>query len=136
MTDRTRQIIGALLTTPDLMQALKQDPAALASRLGLGGGEGPLLAMGQQLLSNLANRLRSGESAQPGPPSIAKPKRRGTNGDGWLQLSGERNSGSEKGASALPIVGVTSLAAIAGALAVLGTVSIVAISRDDGDNRG
>jgi hypothetical protein len=136
MTDWTRQIIGALLTTPNLMQALKQDPAALASRLGFGGGEGPLLAMGQQLLTDLANRLRSGESAQPGPSSTAKSNRRGMNGDGWLQSSGERNSGSEKGASALPIVGVTCLAAIAGALAVLGTVSIVAINRDDGGNRG
>jgi hypothetical protein len=136
MTDLARQIIDALMTTPNMMQALKQDPKAFASRFGFGDSEGLLLAIGQQLLGGLANRLRSAEPAQQVPTSTATSNGRCTIDDGLFQLFNARSSVSGKGACGLSIVGVTSLAAITGALAVLGTVSIVAVSKDANRHSG
>jgi hypothetical protein len=126
MTDRTRQIVEALLRAPELVQALKQDPNAFAARLGLGERELQLLQTGKRLVSDFASRLLSQDSSHCGAASNPnwEPFSARGNGEG----NTPRSLPATKNSSNVALVSVTALAAITGMLAALGTIAVVGIN--------
>jgi hypothetical protein len=126
MTDRTRQIVEALLKTPELVQALKQDPNAFAARFGLGERELQLLQSGKRLISDFASRLLSQASSHRGAVSNANWEPYSARENGVANTPGSPSAA--KSSSTVALVGVTGLAAITGMLVALGTVSVVGIN--------
>ena len=117
MTDRTRQIVEALMKAPEMVRALQQDPAGFVAQFGIDPG---VLQAGKRVLNDVIGRL----SAQGSPQLMSS-----TSQNPMAQSrTGAAATTCARGASGVPIAAVTSLAAITGMLAVLGTVSVIGIN--------
>jgi hypothetical protein len=124
MTDRTKQIVDALVRAPELVRALKQDPAGFAAQFGL---DPALLQSGRRVIHDLMSRLSSSgfpqltSSAGEKAATHSKPR------------AAPALEACARGSSAVPLAAAASLTAITGMLAVLGTVSVVGISKQNSD---
>jgi hypothetical protein len=124
MTDRTRQIVEALMKAPELVQALRRDPEGFAAQFGVNPD---VLHAGRRVISDVISRLST-----PGLPQFVS----GTSDDSPMPSHANAMTGRActHGSSGVPLVAVMSLAAITGMLAVLGTVSVVGVGSNRNSN--
>jgi hypothetical protein len=111
----------------NLVESLRRDPAKLLTNLAKCEQGQAAIRAGAHLIGDI---LDSCTSSAPAQPKLSAP---------WPAPGLERSSpitsqGGELpslngGSSSVEIVGITSLAVIAGSVALLGTVSIVALNR-------
>jgi hypothetical protein len=121
------QLVDTLKTVPALVESLRRDPAKLLTSLATCEQSQMAIRAGAQLIGDILTTCTSSAPKQPRPPaSFSAP---------GLELSGNVTSPRIEAlhkngeSSAAEIIGVTSLAVIAGSVALLGTVSIVALNR-------
>jgi hypothetical protein len=107
-----KALLTRLVQNPDLVKSLK-DPQALGQLAGL--GEDKLKALAG--VGNVLSGFLGGRRKSP-VPKAHTPRDAGSSG-----------SGSSGGARNTALAGTVSLTAIAGAVAALGTVSVVALSK-------
>jgi hypothetical protein len=127
MAHGTNPLVDSFREVPALVESLRRDPAKMLASLAKCEQGQAAIRAGGKLIGDI---LITGMSAAPKQPrastlipapgpevpgSVASP------GDDLLPLNG--------GSSSLEIIGITSLAVITGSVALLGTVSIVALSR-------
>jgi hypothetical protein len=127
MAHGTNQLVESLRSVPALVESLKRDPARLLTNLAKCDQGQAAIRAGAQLISEIITGCTSSAPAQR-KPSAPLPAQ-------GLEISSPitpqgRELLSETGASlSVGIVGITSLAVITGSVALLGTVSIVALNR-------
>jgi hypothetical protein len=115
MTDRTRQIVEALIKAPELVQALKQDPAGFVAQFGV---DPSVLEAGRRVFSDVINRFNALGAQPASQRNVMQPQARTTSLTGTCA----------RGSSGVPVVAVVSLAANNGMLAALGTVSVIGMA--------
>ena len=126
MSDRTKQIVELVLKAPELLQALKDDPKALAARCGIPEQVYSLLENGRALVDGYLNRPSAGSA--PAATSVTH-----------STVSGGKSPCRCKGACAwraggdntVPLVGVVGLASLAGILSAAAVVAVVAVNNED-----
>jgi hypothetical protein len=127
MAHGTNQLVDSLRSVPALVESLKRDPAKLLTNLAKCDQGQAAIKAGAQLISEMITGCTSSAPSQRNP-SAPLPAQ-------GLEVSSpitslRRELVSENGASlSVGIVGITSLAVITGSIALLGTVSIVALNR-------
>jgi hypothetical protein len=118
--NKAKQIVDTLLQIPSLVTALREDPDSFGRRVGLGEEQSRALSGVTSLVTNLLNRAKGpqqGSCSQLASPSAtSRPDRPAA-------------ASCANGGNATALVGTVALTAVAGAIAVLGTVSVVAIHK-------
>jgi len=127
MHNRTEQLVESLLKAPALVELIKRDPAQLLTTIANSEPGRNAIKAGTQMIGDLLSRCVDSTSGQP--KALAR-----VPGPQLDVVTLEASQVSELSptngrSNAVGIVGVSSLAAIAGSLAVLGAVSIVAMNR-------
>ena len=123
MPDRTKQLVDALLKAPGMLELLKRDPAQIVTALANCEQGQAMIKAGTRAIGEVLDRFAGGSRPQAGRASPVE--------SAGVVAPAVPEASSQSGNSSLAIVGVTSLAAIAGSLALLGTVSMVALNRRD-----
>ena len=122
--NKAKDIVDSLLQIPSLVTALREDPKSFTKLLGLREEQSRALSGVTSFVTNLLNRPRATQSSPCSPCASASATRR------TLRPAG---ASCANGGNATALVGTVALTAVAGAMAVLGAVSIVAINKaDDG----
>ena len=124
MTDRTKQIVELVLKAPELLQALRDDPKALAARCGISDQVYSLLENGRAFIDAYLSRP-SAASAPAAPVPSSQPLRSGSS------CRCRTRAGRGGGENTVPVVGVVGLASLAGMLSAAGVVAIVAIHKEE-----
>jgi hypothetical protein len=124
MAHGTSQLVNPLRSLPSLVESLKREPAKLLTNLTKCEQGQAVIRAGTQLIGDIFTSCAN---------SIP-PERKSESAPGLVVSSPVTFMGSElpspcKGATSVGIVGLTSLAVIAGSVALLGTVSIVALNQ-------
>ena len=121
------QLVDTLRTVPALVESLRRDPAKLLTSLTKCEQSQAAIRAGAQLVGDILTACTSSAPQQPRPPApFSAP---------GCELSGNLSSPrieplhTNGESSSVGIIGITSLAVIAGSVALLGTVSIVALNR-------
>jgi len=128
MPDATKNIIKSAAKAPALAELLKRDPAQLLTSLANSEQGQAAIKAGTQLIGDFMKSLTSGGASQP---KSSKPARPLTHSAGPRVASLASEAAPNGESSSVAILGVTSLAAIAGSVAVLGAVSILALSKKE-----
>jgi hypothetical protein len=128
MPDATKQILESLVKAKPLADLLRRDPAQLLATLANCEQGQAAIRAGTQVIGNLVERLKTGVACRPGssPPAPAAPLLYAPPTD--HPIDPEVQSGQS---SSVAILGVTSLSALAGTVAALGVVSIVALNKSE-----
>ena len=127
MAHGTNQMVDSLRSVSSLVESLKRDPAKLLTTLANCEQGQAAIRTGAQLIGDIFTSCTSFGPAQRKPSAPVL-------GPGLEVSSHVTSQGSELlsaggGSSSVGIIGVTSLAVITGSVALLGTVSIVALNR-------
>jgi hypothetical protein len=128
MPDATKQILESLVKAKPLAELIRRDPAQLLATLANCEQGQAAIRAGTQVIGNLVERLKTGVACRPGssPPAPAAPLLYAPRAA--HPIDPEVQSGQS---SSLAILGVASLSALAGTVAALGVVSIVALSKNE-----
>jgi hypothetical protein len=127
MAHGTNPLVDSFRDVPALVESLRRDPAKMLTSLAKCEQGQAAIRAGAQLIGDI---FTTGMSAAPKQPRASA----------LTPATGPEVSGSitslegdvllvNGGSSSLGIMGITSLAVITGSVALLGTVSIVALSR-------
>ena len=131
MTNRTRTLVSVLLKTPELLEALKQNPRALATGFGLPDQTYWLTGIGLGLIENYANQLSSSWFDSGLPIRETAKLRRKVSSSASGAAAASRSQGNS-----VPIVAAMGIASIAGMLTAAGVVATVAINKSKARNAG
>ncbi len=117
-----KALIAGLVQNPDLVKDLIKDPQSFARLAGLGEAELGSLKEVTKFASGLLNRLSGPSLCATAAPLVVAAS---------AVAAGSRDT-RPIGGQGVALAGMVSLAAIAGAALVVGTVSLVAIARGNG----
>jgi hypothetical protein len=128
MPDATKQILESLVKAKPLADLLRRDPVQLLATLANCEQGQAAIRAGTQVIGNLVERLKTGVACRPGssPPAPAAPFLYAP--PAAHPIDPEVQSGQS---SSVAILGIASLSALAGTVAALGVVSIVALSKSE-----
>jgi hypothetical protein len=129
MAHGTNSLVDSLRNVPALVESLRRDPAKMLTSLAKCEQGQAAIRAGAQLIGDIFTTCASSAPRQPGPSAfIAAP---GPEASGAVTSRVGDLLPASGGSSSVGILGITSLAVITGSVALLGTVSIVALNRKD-----
>jgi hypothetical protein len=118
-----KALVAGLVQNPGLLRSFIEDPQGFARLAGLGAAESKAAERVGHLMSDILNRFNG-----PSPPAVAGPLFPARS----RPAASRRANGSPAiGGHGVAITGIVSLVAVAGAVAALGTVSLVALVAGD-----
>jgi len=119
---QVKALVGELVQNPVLLRGLIEDPQRFAQLAGLGEAELRALSGVRSVVTGMLSRLSGPNSPGPAEPRPSAAR---------ALASPKTNSRQSRGESGVAIASVVSLLAVAGAVAALGTVSLVALAHED-----
>ena len=120
-------LVDSFRNVPALVESLRRDPAKMLTSLAKCEQGQAAIKVGAQLIGDIFTTCASSAPRQPGPSAICPAP--GLEVSRTVTSPGGDLFSVNEGSSSVGIIGITSLAVITGSLALLGTVSIVALNR-------
>jgi hypothetical protein len=127
MAHGTNPLVDSLRNVPALVESLRRDPAKMLTSLAKCEQGQAAIRAGAQLIGDIFTTCVSPAPRQPRASAITAAP--GPEASGSVTSRGGDLLPASGGSSSVGIMGITSLAVIAGSVTVLGTLSIVALNR-------
>jgi hypothetical protein len=127
MAHGTHPLVDSFRNVPALVESLRRDPAKMLTSLSKSEQGQAAFRAGAQLIGDIFCTCVSQAPKQPRPSAFLPPPGPEVSVD--VTSPGSDLLPANGGSSSVGILGITSLAVITGSVALLGTVSIVALSR-------
>jgi hypothetical protein len=120
-------LVDSFRNVPALVESLRRDPAKMLTSLAKCEQGQAAIKVGAQLIGDIFTTCMCPAPKQPRPSAICPAP--GLEVSRTVTSPGGDLFSVNEGSSSVGIIGITSLAVITGSLALLGTVSIVALNR-------